>query len=75
VLVDARWPPPDPEPEHSRFPWAALVRPGLAISLLVVGMLGPPIVTYLCVITALCCAAESFAMLVPRTGGMKDYRQ
>jgi hypothetical protein len=75
MLVDARWPPPDPEPEAPRFPWAVLAWPGLTVAFLAVGMLAPPLVTFVCVIGALCCAVESFARFVPRTGGMKDYRQ
>jgi hypothetical protein len=75
MLVDARWPPPDPEPERSEFPWRAVVWPAMTVALLVTGYLVPPVIAYACVIGALYCAVESFARLVPRTGGMKDYRQ
>jgi hypothetical protein len=75
MLVDARWPPPDPEPERPRFPWAVVVWPGMTVVLLAVGYLVPPLVAYVCVCGALYCAVESFARFVPRTGGMKDYKQ
>jgi hypothetical protein len=75
MLVDARWPPPEPEPERPRFPWAAVAWPALTAALLVVGHLVPPLVAYACVIGALYCAVESCARLVPRTGGLRDYKQ
>jgi hypothetical protein len=75
MLVDARWPPPEPEPESSPFPWAVVMWPALTVAFLVAGYMVPPVVAFACVIGALYCAVESFARFVPRTGGMKDYRQ
>jgi hypothetical protein len=75
MLVDARWPAPDPEPNRPPIPWAAVAWPLLTVVLLVVGTFVPPAATYLCVIGALYCAVESFCRLVPRSGAMKDYRQ
>jgi hypothetical protein len=75
MLVDARWPPPEPEPERPRFPWVVVVWPGLTVAFLAVGAVAPPLITYACVIGALYSAVESFARFVPRIGGMKDYKQ
>jgi hypothetical protein len=75
LLVDARWPPPDPEPPRPPFPWAAVVWPALTIALLAIGTVAPPLVTYVCVIGALYCAVESFVRWLPRNGGMRDYSQ
>jgi hypothetical protein len=75
MLVDARWPAPDPGPNRPQLPWGLVAWPLLTVVLLAVGMLAPPAIAYVCVIGALCCAVESFARLVPRSGAMKDYRQ
>jgi hypothetical protein len=75
MLVDARWPPPDPEPAPRPFPLAAIAYPALTVAFLAVGYLVPPIVGFGCAVAALYCAAESLALLVPRNGGMTDYRQ
>jgi hypothetical protein len=75
MLVDARWPPPDPEPARPRFPWAAVVWPGLTVALLAIGSVVPPLLTYLCVFGALYCAAETLNRSLRRIGGMKDYKQ
>jgi hypothetical protein len=76
MLVDARWPPPEPEPQRSPFPWALVVWPVLTVVFLAVGHFVPPIPTFACSIAALYCAFESFARLLPRTcGGLKDYQQ
>ena len=75
MLVDARWPPPEPEPEPRSVPWAAVGWPLLTVALLATGYLVPPLVAYACVIGALYCAVESFARLVPRTGGLREHKQ
>ena len=75
MLVEARWQPPEPEPDRSRFPWAVIGWPFGTIALLAAGYVTPPLIGYACLIGALYCAIECFALLVPRTGGMKDYKQ
>jgi hypothetical protein len=77
MLVDARWPPPepDPEPQRPRFPWAAVVWPVLTVFFLAIGYHVPPLLAFGCVIAALFCAVETFARYVPRTGGLRDWRQ
>ncbi len=75
MLVDAGWPPPEPEPERPDFPWAAVAWPALTVALLVAGYMVPPLIAYACVIGALYSAVESFAQLLPRTGGLRDHKQ
>ncbi len=75
MLVDAHWPQPEPDPEPRRLRWHPIAWPILTVALLVVGYVVPPLVGYACLLGALYCAIECFALLVPRTGGMKDYKQ
>ncbi len=76
MLVDARWPPPDPEPApHRRIPWAALAWPVLTIAFLVLGNFVPPLAVFFCVIAALYCFVETFLHVVPLSRGLRDYRQ
>ena len=75
MLVEAQWPPPEPEPERPHFPWATVAWPLLTVAFLATGYLVPPLVAFACVCAALYCAVESFARFVPRTGGLRDYKQ
>ena len=74
MLVDARWPQNEPEPDRRPFPWA-VAWPLLTVALILLGYVVPPLIAYVCLIGALYCAIECFALLVPRTGGLKDYKQ
>jgi hypothetical protein len=75
MLVDARWPPPEPEPDGPSFPWAAVRWPALTVILFVGVHVGPPLVAYACLIGALYCAVESFALLLPNGDGMRQHKQ
>jgi hypothetical protein len=75
MLVDARWPPPDPEPEGPSFPWARLRWPVLTVALLAGVQVLPAFIAYLCLIAALYCAVESFALLLPGGDGLRKHRQ
>jgi hypothetical protein len=75
MLVDARWQPPEPEPEDPSFPWKVLRWPVLTVALLVGVHLAPPLVAYICLLAALYCAVESFALLMPRGDGMRQHKQ
>jgi hypothetical protein len=75
MLVDARWPPPEPEPEGSSFPWSAARWPVFTVALLVGVHLAPPLIAYICLLGALYCAVESFALLLPRGDGMRQHKQ
>jgi hypothetical protein len=75
MLVDARWPPPEPEPEGPSFPWATVRWPALTVILLAAVHLAPPLVAYVCLIGALYCAIESFALLLPSGDGLRQHKQ
>jgi hypothetical protein len=75
MLVDARWQPPEPEPEGPSFPWPMLRYPALTVALLVGTHVAPPLIAYVCLIAALYCAVESFALLLPRGDGMRQHKQ
>ena len=75
MLIDARWPPPEPEPDEPSFPWARLRWPVLTLALLAGMHIAPPLVAYICLIGALYCAVESFALLMPRGDGMRQHKQ
>jgi hypothetical protein len=76
VLVDASWQPPDPDPERRRpFRWPPAAWPVLTVLFLVAGYVTPPFIGYLCLLGAIWAAVECFALLVPRAGGLKDYKQ
>jgi hypothetical protein len=74
MLVDARWPPPDPEPDDTPF-----VPPGawpfLTVALLAAGYLLPPLLAYACLIGALYCAVECFGLLLPGGDGLREHKQ
>jgi hypothetical protein len=74
VLVEARWPPPEPEPPGPT-PWARFRWPALTIVLLVAVHFTPPLIAYVCLIAALYCAVESFALLLPRGDGLGKHHQ
>jgi hypothetical protein len=73
MLVDARWPPPENEPDDTPIPppgaW-----PFLTVALLAAGYLVPPLLAYLCLIGALYCAIESLALLLPGDG-LRNHKQ
>jgi hypothetical protein len=75
MLVDARWPPPEPEPEGSSFRWAVVRWPALTVILLAGVHLAPPLIGLGCIIGALYCAVESFALLLPHGDGMHQHKQ
>jgi hypothetical protein len=75
MLVDARWPPPEPEPDRTPFgrPW--LRWPLLTVGLLFGMNLVPPLVAYVFLILALYCAVESFALFLPHGDGLRKHQQ
>jgi hypothetical protein len=73
MLVDARWPPPDP-PQHDRHR-PRLKWPVLVVAFLVAAYVTPPVVGFFCVWAALYCAVECGCSLMPKVGGLRDYRQ
>lgn len=75
MLVDARWPPPEPEPDRSPYEWARLRWPVLTLVLLGSVHLVPPLVAYVFLIAALYCAVESFALLLPHGDGLGKHHQ
>ena len=75
MLVDAHWPPPEPGPERPSFPWRRVAWPNLTVLLIALGFVVPPLIAYACLIGALYCAIECFALLIPNAGGMRDYKQ
>jgi hypothetical protein len=75
MLVDARWPPPEPEPDGPSFPWATVRWPALTVVLLAAVHLAPPLIAYVCLIGALYCAIESFALLLPHGDGLRQHKQ
>ena len=75
MLVDARWPPPEPDPDRSPLDWARLRWPVLTLVLLGAAHVMPPLVAYVLLIAALYCAVESFALLLPDGDGMRKHQQ
>jgi hypothetical protein len=75
MLVDARWPPPEPEPDRSPYMWSRLRWPLFTLGLLAAAHLVPPLVAYVCLIIALYCAVESFALLLPHGDGLRKHQQ
>jgi hypothetical protein len=74
MLVDARWPPPEPEPDRTPppRPWRW---PLLTVGLLSGMNLVPPLVAYVFLILALYCAVECFTLLLPRGDGLRKHQQ
>jgi hypothetical protein len=75
MLVDARWPPPEPDPDRSPLNWARLRWPILTLVLLGGAHLVPALVAYVFLIAALYCAVESFALLLPDGDGLRKHQQ
>ena len=75
MLVDAQWPPPEPEPDGPSFRWPRFAWPLLTILCLIVGQFTPPFVGYLLLIASLYCAVESFALLLPEGEGLRKHQQ
>jgi hypothetical protein len=75
MLVDARWPPPEPEPDRSPLNWARLRWPILTLVLLGSAHVVPPLVAYVFLIVGLICAVESFALLLPDGDGLRKHQQ
>jgi hypothetical protein len=75
MLVDARWPPPEPEPDRTPFPRPWLRWPLLTVGLLSGAYLVPPLVGYVFLILALYCAVECFALLLPGGDGLRKHQQ
>jgi hypothetical protein len=75
MLVDARWPPPEPEPDGPSFPWAIVRWPVLTVVLLAAVFLAPALIAYACLCGALYCAAESFMLLLGHGDGLREHKQ
>jgi hypothetical protein len=75
MLVDAQWPPPEPEPERPSFPWFRYRWPVLTVVFLVATEVAPALIAYVCLILALYCAVESFALLMPQGDGLHKHQQ
>jgi hypothetical protein len=76
MLVDAHWPPPEPEPDRPSFRWPRAAWPVLTVVFMAAIHLTPPVIAYLCVIGALYCAVETFGLLLPRSSdGLRDHKQ
>jgi hypothetical protein len=73
MLVDARWPPPEPPPSEPQ--WPRLKWPALVVVFLVAAYVTPPLVGFFCVWAALYCVIECGVRLIPKVGGMRDYKQ
>jgi hypothetical protein len=73
MLVDARWPPPDNEPDDTPIPprgsW-----PFITVALLSGGYLLPPVLAYVCLLAAFYAAVESLVQLLPGDG-LRSHRQ
>jgi hypothetical protein len=75
MLVDARWPPPEPEPDRPSFRWPRYRWPLLTVGFLVGTQIAPPLVAYVCLIAALYGMVESFALLMPSGDGLRKHQQ
>jgi hypothetical protein len=75
MLVDARWPPPEPEPDRPPLRWPRYRWPLLTILFLVATQVAPPLVAYVCLILSLYGMVESFALLMPDGDGLGKHRQ
>jgi hypothetical protein len=75
MLVDAQWPPPEPDGERPPFRWPRFRWPLLMVLFLAVGWIAPPFVGYVCLILALYSAVESFALLLPGGDGLRKHQQ
>jgi hypothetical protein len=76
MLVDARWPPPEPEgPKGPRFSRARVPWPLLSLAFLGATLTLPALIAYVCLIAALYCAVESFALLLPHGDGLDHHHQ
>jgi hypothetical protein len=75
MLVDAQWPPPEPEGDRPPFRWPRYRWPLLTVLFLAVGWIAPPLVAYICLILALYGAVESFALLLPDGDGLGEHHQ
>jgi hypothetical protein len=75
MLVDAQWPPPEPEPDHRSFRWPRYFWPPLTVLFLVGTQVAPALVAYICLILALYGMVESFALLMPGGDGLGKYQQ
>jgi hypothetical protein len=76
LLIDTRdRRPPPPRPE----PWRPNLRPllplALAVVLLVVAGLVPPLPSYLLILGAIALISRTISKLLPPLDGLRDYRQ
>ena len=75
MLVDTRDRRPEPRPE----PWRPNLRPllplAVAVVLLVVAALVPPLPSYLLILGAIVLISRTISRLLPPLDGLKDYRQ
>jgi hypothetical protein len=75
MLVDAQWPPPEPENDGPSFRVPRFAWPLLMVLCLVVADFMPPLVGYALLIFSLYCAVESFALLLPNGDGLRKHQQ
>ena len=75
MLVDAQWPPPEPDGDHPPLRWPRFRWPLLTVLLLAANWMAPPIIGYVCLILALYCAVETFALLLPGGDGLSKNQQ
>jgi len=75
MLVDAQWPPPEPEPDHRFFRWPRYFWPPLTVLFLVGTQVLPALIAYVCLILALYGMVASFALLLPDADGLGEHHQ
>jgi hypothetical protein len=75
MLVDAQWPPREPEGDRHSFRWPRYRWPLLTILFLVGTQVAPPLVAYVCLIMSLYGMVESFALLLPDADGLGKHQQ
>jgi hypothetical protein len=75
MLVDASWPPREPDPDRRPIRWPRYRWPLLMVLFVIGFEVAPPLLAYICIVAALYCAIESMLLLVPNSNGLRDYRQ
>jgi hypothetical protein len=75
MLVDAQWPPPEPDPERPPLRWPRYRWPVLTVAFLTATSVAPPLIAYVSLILGLYCAVESFALLLPDGDGLRKHQQ
>jgi hypothetical protein len=75
MLVDASWPPREPDPDRRPIRWPRYRWPLLMVLFVIGFEVAPPLLAYICIVAALYCAIESLLLIVPNSDGLRDYRQ